>query len=586
MRQFSLHHFNQQRRYVRSLALGVSAAFFFFISTPFAYAGTLSFVSDTISNSAPGATTTSHVIQFTATTAIPPSGHIVISPTEGFIIPAALSFLDIDLSVAGTSSGPFTNRTLAATPSAANIGVAVTSGASGQIVFSLASGAGILAGDTVKITIGDIATFGGVGTLSIENPASVGSRHLRLLTTNVLNGELDFGSTVVVIILPVGISVELPIFEPTRSNGLPSGLLPGTTQNVWLSLNTDIPATCRYATTSGVLYTNMLGSTSFTAANFGSLHYRSEAVATNTIYSFYVRCQTPSLVANSDDMLIYFEVGVEPGASSTPPLPPPPPPASPGGGGISGPGGGGGLFMNGGDVTLEGKAAPLSAFVILKDGVIVREGTVSQSGDFSEKFTDLQRGTYTWGVYVRDEKGRLSSTYSSTIYLIARTNNIIAPVYVSPTITAASTTIGVGDTIRLSGYGAPLVPVLAIMNMQGNALSGKIVTGTTTANGNGSWSMTLPTDGLLKGTFEVKALSQISKKDQSLLSPIVYIGIGGSPNPDFSNRSDLNKDKKVNLIDFSILLFNWKGADPVSDINQDGTVNLVDFSIMLANWTG
>jgi hypothetical protein len=329
----------------------------------------------------------------------------------------------------------------------------------------------------------------------------------------------------------------------------------------------------------------MLSSTNFTSANSGFLHYRIEPVATNTIYNFYVRCRTPSLVSNTTDYLITFEVGVQPGDATSTPAPPPPPPTPPGGGGISGPGGGGGLFLNTGSVTIEGRGAPGAALIILKDGVIARESTVSQQGDFSENFQDLQRGTYMWSAYIRDQKGKVSSTYSSAIYLIAQTNNTIAPVYLSPTI-SATTTVGLGQPVTLRGFAIPLRPVKAIMNKQGDALNSKVVTATTTANGDGSWALTLPSDGLSKGTYEVKALSQLTDKEQSLLSPVLYIGIGENPNPNFKNRSDLNKDGKVNLIDFSILLYNWRTADAVADINQDGTVSLVDFSIMLANWTG
>ena len=50
--------------------------------------------------------------------------------------------------------------------------------------------------------------------------------------------------------------------------------------------------------------------------------------------------------------------------------------------------------------------------------------------------------------------------------------------------------------------------------------------------------------------------------------------------------ADLNRDGKVNLIDFSIMLFHWGNPDPVADINEDGTVDLTDFSILLFNWTG
>lgn len=49
--------------------------------------------------------------------------------------------------------------------------------------------------------------------------------------------------------------------------------------------------------------------------------------------------------------------------------------------------------------------------------------------------------------------------------------------------------------------------------------------------------------------------------------------------------SDLNADKKVDLVDWSILLYNWgKPKNPKADINDDGVVDLVDVSIMLYWW--
>ncbi len=100
------------------------------------------------------------------------------------------------------------------------------------------------------------------------------------------------------------------------------------------------------------------------------------------------------------------------------------------------------------------------------------------------------------------------------------------------------------------------------------------------------WTAELPTTGLSNGTYQIKARTVISSRDQSIYSPIVYVGVGETAAPDFGLRADLNRDKKVNLVDFSILLFNWKTGDSVADINQDGDVNLQDFSIMLFQWTG
>jgi hypothetical protein len=55
-----------------------------------------------------------------------------------------------------------------------------------------------------------------------------------------------------------------------------------------------------------------------------------------------------------------------------------------------------------------------------------------------------------------------------------------------------------------------------------------------------------------------------------------------------TKRADFNCDKKVNSIDFSILLYYWKATPPFKnqyvDINKDTKVDSVDFSILLYEW--
>ena len=62
-----------------------------------------------------------------------------------------------------------------------------------------------------------------------------------------------------------------------------------------------------------------------------------------------------------------------------------------------------------------------------------------------------------------------------------------------------------------------------------------------------------------------------------------YVGTRDAQSP---RTGDVNGDGKVNLTDFSIMLFHWGGADDIADLNSDGQVNLTDLSIMLFNWTG
>jgi uncharacterized membrane protein YgcG len=68
-------------------------------------------------------------------------------------------------------------------------------------------------------------------------------------------------------------------------------------------------------------------------------------------------------------------------------------------------------------------------------------------------------------------------------------------------------------------------------------------------------------------------------------------GGGGSSSDTTSGicrRADFNCDKKVNSIDFSILLYFWKTKAPFSnkyvDLNKDGKIDSVDFSILLYEW--
>ncbi len=52
--------------------------------------------------------------------------------------------------------------------------------------------------------------------------------------------------------------------------------------------------------------------------------------------------------------------------------------------------------------------------------------------------------------------------------------------------------------------------------------------------------------------------------------------------------ADMNRDRMVNLVDFSILLIFFNALPPFSnacvDINRDGKANVIDFSILLTQW--
>ncbi len=566
-----------------------------------ALAAMMSAQRDLIVDSAPSASTT-HQISFTVTSQIPLGGSLVLTfeNTTGapFVLPAGFDHSFIDLSVA--TSGPYVERELGGeVGSTTSDYVSVTQNGGSQVInFTLgdASQGAVPAGANILVLIGTNATYGGQGADSIENPAIVGSYRVRLASYTAGGAQIDYGGTMIAIVRPVSMGPvdTTDIVPPLRYDGRPfsTSTLLGSTFAVQVSVRTDKLATCRYMTVPGVDYQSMTAT--MTAVSLGLLHFFTlSPVMASTTYNYYIRCMNSSHHENTDDYPITFKVAgiVTPGsATSTTPTapvynPPGPVPAPPGSSSFSGPGPAGGPYLGTGDVTIDGDAYPGATIVYLKDGQDVAEEQTDSSGHFTKTFSQLERGTYTWGTYARDPDGGTSATYASTIFLIASTNNIIAPIYLSPTV-FATTSVGVGDDLQVVGHAIAKKAVKLIMVKYGDASAGEVITSTTTANPDGTYQYLLPTSKLSKGTYEIRAQSIISMVDESLPSLPFYVGIGESPNVDFRLRADLNKDGKVNLVDFSILLFNWKTADPVADINLDGTVNLTDLSIMLTYWTG
>lgn len=568
---------NLEFRLLLQTIIFASIILYSLFSIPFASAGTLTPIRDTIGTSAPSLPAT-HEVMFTATNAIPAGGKIVIFPREtGLIIPAGLNFLDADLAVATSSN--YTDRPLAAVPSATDDGVSSVSGTAGKIVFTLNSTAGINAGEKVQIEIGNNATFAATGTNFIINPTPVGSYRIDIQTEDASGARIDSGTAMIAIVEqvtagPANTTIPNP---PVISNGLPAGLLPSGTGAVELSVSTNVPATCKYSDTPNIPFASSTGAFLFT----GNLVH-SGAVITGlvdgTAYNYYVRCRNYQLLANTSDYIISFSIGVVP--STEPPAPPPPPPA-PSKGGIPG----GGDFLKTADVSISGKAYPSAKVSILKDGKETASIVASGDGTWSTKVTALERGTYTFGVYAIDSKNRRSATISSTVSVIAGTANTVTRIFLPPTLGAEKTSVEPGDTFSLSGQGIPKsVTEISVRQQGGNG--GEPRTATTTVGAKGSWALALETKGLSTGGYEARARSLFSEGDSSGFGSVLSLGVGQEATPDLAKHSDMNNDGKINLVDFSILLFSWGSSDPAADINGNGKVDLADFSILIFYWTG
>ena len=608
-----------------------------------ARADNINFFSDTLSSSAPGLYS-NHTISFVLDTKVGPGGYIDFVPPPDFVVHSSSTFSarNVELVVNGTP------RVASSTGSATVDTVTIYPGTPGRVRYTLNSTTGLSNGDQIDLLIGSqtsVAHYGqtvyssssGTTTLGydlgIKNASTTGKLDAEL---SIWNGgkRIAYAKPVVFLLQRVGLgpgdtTEQIP---PERFNGAPTGTVGGTTLSAELSVETNEFATCKYATTPGVDYFSM----PYTFTSTGLIVHTKllTTLVNETTYYYYVRCMDDEGNYNDDDYEITFSVlpvpegepnttgsttgdgtgsgdeqtgtdtesGGETGSTGNESDENTSGSSSGGGGsgggggggtgGITGPTAGGGFESSdapyeSGDATviINGYAFPRSTVTILVDGQIADTVRADSTGDFSITLDAIARGVYTFGVYATDADGNKSSTFSTSFSVRGARTSTLSNINVMPTVVATPDPVDVGSTVTLSGYSLPDANITVENLNDKQSASQKEFT--TTSDSNGRWSVEVSTTGFTKGTYKARAKAETETVSTNF-SDYTYYGVGQEA--DKQINADLNRDGKVNLVDFSILLFHWGSdggtSDPPADINGDGTVSLTDFSIMLFNWTG
>ena len=244
----------------------------------------------------------------------------------------------------------------------------------------------------------------------------------------------------------------------------------------------------------------------------------------------------------------------------------------------SGGGGGGGIAPRETKVIIKGKAYPNARITFLKDGKVVTTKKIDKSANFRTEIKDITPGLWTFSLWAEDKAGRKSITLSYTINVQKNMITTISGIFLPPTIELSKVNLKKGEELDISGQTAPQSQVFAHIE------SSEVIK-TASSTKEGDWKIKLNTKNLEEGTHTTRAKAKTFDGLESPFSQVLAFYIGeGISGP--VCHSDLNNDGKVNLIDFSILLYWWGKENPSVDLNQDGMVNLPDFSIMLYYWTG
>jgi hypothetical protein len=254
------------------------------------------------------------------------------------------------------------------------------------------------------------------------------------------------------------------------------------------------------------------------------------------------------------------------------PTPPPPPPP---------PGGGVGPVPRLTKVIFKGRAYPFALLTILKNGAVAATFFAGSSGLFEKELTGITGGIYNFSIWAEDSDSRKSVTLSFTVSVISGMTTTISGIFISPTIELIPNRVERGDKVNIFGQVFPESKVNIF-------ISSKDIVKEAIATPEGKWDFALDTTPLEIAEHYAKAQASYEDGEQSVFSQTLSFLVL-KKGALVCQGADLNFDGKVNIVDFSILLYFWGQTHPsniCADINFDGIVNIIDFSIMMYYWTG
>lgn len=235
-------------------------------------------------------------------------------------------------------------------------------------------------------------------------------------------------------------------------------------------------------------------------------------------------------------------------------------------------------------VSLSGTAFPNAKLTVLRDGAVATSLIANPDGSFVISLNNLNFGNYQLTIFAEDPSGVISSSHVLNVSLINTQPISFANIVIPPTMSSTHLVVAMGQQYVLFGY-APAGSTVEVTRFGGGSL------GVTTADGNGLWQLPLVGSSLL-GLQTLRAQATLNGFSSLFSRPIsilfAELGQQPPPPPQLAGCVDYNKDKRINLIDFSILLF-WFGKDnppPTIDCNRDNRIDIKDFSILMFFWTG
>ena len=243
-------------------------------------------------------------------------------------------------------------------------------------------------------------------------------------------------------------------------------------------------------------------------------------------------------------------------------------------------------------VTLSGFSFPNAKLTLLRDGAITTTLFANAGGTFQITINNLNYGNYQFSIYAEDSRGVISNPHTINVAAFSSTPYLFSGIVIPPTISSDAILVELGKQYNISGYVAPGAQVTL-------EIPGSNQLGTSTANAAGLYTITVRAT-LPPGIYSLRTRARLNGVDSLFSRPVQVLYFQGQtpgqPEPPEPPQPpapiglcvDYNRDRRVNLIDFSILLFWFDNQNPPAriDCNSDNRIDIKDFSLLMYYWTG
>jgi hypothetical protein len=190
-----------------------------------------------------------------------------------------------------------------------------------------------------------------------------------------------------------------------------------------------------------------------------------------------------------------------------------------------------------------------------------------------------------FSLYSEDSTDRRSTLFSFPISVTRGATTNVSGIFIAPTIDVDKSQVKRGDNLAIFGQSVSNSEITISINSEEEIFK------KTLADTDGIYLYNFDTSVLETGQHLTKSKAALNGEISSF-GRAVSFAVGEKTvtrkTLEGYQKSDLNGDSRVNLIDFSISAYWYKRSSPPvsADLNSDGKVDLVDFSIMAYYWTG